>query len=337
MGTPGNFTVAEMEAQRKNILVTGGSGFIGSHLCDALVERGHLVRCLDNFATGKRENIAHLDGARGFHLMEADITDADACAKAVKGMDLVLHLAALGSVPRSISAPLDTEAVNLGGFVHLLEACRHEGIGRLVYASSSSVYGDSEASPKQEGQEGRPLSPYAVTKAMDEAYAHLYRHLFGMEVIGLRFFNVFGERQDPEGPYAAAIPRFIRRMLAHQAPQVHGDGGQTRDFTYVGNAVQALLAAMDCTDERALGSVFNVACGESTDLLRLIEGLRDRLAMEDPAIAAVGIEHIAERPGDVRHSLADITRARTVLGYEPRFDLAEGLDRAVPWYRAHWG
>ena len=320
-----------------NVLVTGGAGFIGSHLCDALVAQGHTVRCLDDLATGNKANLAQLEGHPAFTFIEGSITDPETCRQAVEGCSVVLHLAALGSVPRSIAHPLDTEAANLGGFLNILEACRHGRVERLVYASSSSVYGDSTASPKQVGQEGRPLSPYAVTKAMDEAYAGMYRHLFGLEVIGLRFFNVFGERQDPEGPYAAAIPRFLRRLLAHQPPQVHGDGLQTRDFTYVGNAVQAVLAAMATRDERAPGGVFNVAVGESTDLLTLIGALRDRLAQDDPAIAAVGVEHVAERPGDVRDSLADISRTREVLSYAPSHDLASGLDKAVPWYREHWG
>jgi UDP-N-acetylglucosamine 4-epimerase len=320
-----------------HVLVTGGAGFIGSHVCDALMDAGLRVRCMDNLATGSRTNVAHLLDRPGFELREADITDPRACHDAVQGVDAVLHLAALGSVPRSIADPLASEVANLGGFLFMLEACRHSGVRRFVYASSSSVYGDSAASPKCEGQEGRPLSPYAVTKAMDEAYAALYRHLFGLEPIGLRFFNVFGERQDPEGPYAAAIPRFIRALLAHRSPEVHGDGRQTRDFTYVGNAVRAMLAGLHCSDPRAYGDVFNVAYGESTDLLTLIDLLRERLAVDDPAIASMGPHHVAERPGDVRHSLADVSKAREVLGFTPTHDLAAGLDRAVPWYREHWG
>lgn len=326
-----------MPGHAKHILVTGGAGFIGSHLCDALIAAGHRVRCFDSFITGRRENIAHLGGHELFASVEGDIRDLEQCRTAVDGVEAVLHLAALGSVPRSIDDPLASEGANLGGFLNLLEACRHSNVRRLVYASSSSVYGDSAASPKKEGAEGHPLSPYAVTKVMDEAYAGLYRRMFGLQVIGLRFFNVFGERQDPDGPYAAAIPRFIARLLAHKPPLVHGDGRQTRDFTYVGNAVSAMLCAMRCTDDRAYGQVFNIAFGRSTDLLTLVDRLRDHLARHDPAIAHVGVEHAPDRAGDVRASLANVDRAREILGYVPAFDLDAGLERAVPWYRAHPG
>ncbi len=312
--------------------MTGGAGFIGSHVCGALLEQGYAVRCFDNFATGKRENIAHLDGRKGFSLVTGDLRVAAEVLSATQGVDLIVHLAALGSVPRSIADPLASEAANLTGFVHMLEACRKNGVARIVYASSSSVYGDSPASPKREGLEGTPLSPYAVTKAMDEAYAGLYHRLFGLETIGLRFFNVFGERQDPNGPYAAAIPRFIASLLRHEPPQVHGDGGQTRDFTYVGNAVQAVQCGLETTDTRAFGDVFNIAYGQRTDLLTLIGKLKAALTAHDPAIAEVGVVHGADRPGDVRASLADVGKARRILGYAPAFDLDQGLARALPWY-----
>ncbi len=320
----------------RSILVTGGAGFIGSHVCDALVAAGHVVRCMDNLATGKRANIAHLEPDPRFSFLEADIRDPGACEGAVTGVDAVVHLAALGSVPRSIHDPASSEATNLAAFLNLLEACVAAGVQRMVYASSSSVYGDSAASPKREGQEGEPLSPYAVTKVMDEAYAALYHRKHGLRIIGLRFFNVFGERQDPNGPYAAAIPRFITSLLAHRAPQVHGDGRQTRDFTYVGNAVGSVVAALAANDPRAFGNVFNVAFGQSTDLLTLIDRLRAHLAKHDPAVANVGVEHVADRSGDVRASLADIARSRGILGWQPDYDLEAGLQRAVPWYLAHW-
>ena len=322
---------------RPKVLVTGGAGFIGSHVCEALLERGYAVRCLDSFVTGKPSNIAHLDGRGKFTVLEGDIRDLEVCKKATDGMDAVLHLAALGSVPRSIDDPLASEAANLGGFLNLLEACRYARIRRFVYASSSSVYGDSPASPKREGQEGKPLSPYAVTKAMNEVYADLYHRLFVIESIGLRFFNVFGERQDPHGPYAAAIPRFVTSLLRHEAPTVHGDGHQTRDFTYVGNAVDAMLAGLRCSDERAFGHVFNIAYGQSTDLLQLIDRIKEELAKHDPQVASVPVDHVADRPGDVRASLADIGRAHEILGYRPAFDLEAGLRRAIPWYVANWG
>lgn len=319
-----------------SILVTGGAGFIGSHVCDALIADGAQVRCFDNLATGRRSNVAHLEGRTDFRFVEGDVRSLGDLHTAMTGCDAVVHLAALGSVPRSIADPLASEAANLTGFLHVLEAVRATGVRRLVYASSSSVYGDSTASPKKEGQEGRPLSPYAVTKAMDEAYAHLYHHMHGIGAIGLRFFNVFGERQDPEGPYAAAIPRFIRAFLRHEAPTVNGDGRQTRDFTYVGNAVQAVRCALNTNEPSAIGQVFNIAYGASCDLLALIGLLRERLAAQDPAVAQVPLQHVAERAGDVRDSLADISEARRALGFEPPFSLAAGLDRAVPWYAEHW-
>ena len=317
------------------ILVTGGAGFIGSHVCDALVNSGHHVRCFDNLATGNRGNVAHLEGGAGFTFVQGDLRAMDDLIPAMRGVAAVVHLGALGSVPRSIADPLSSEAANLTGFLQLLEVAHRAGVKRIVYASSSSVYGDSAELPKREGTEGRPLSPYAVTKAMDEAYAHLYHRMHGLEMIGLRFFNVFGERQDPEGPYAAAIPKFIRAFLRHAPPVVHGDGGQTRDFTYVGNAVHAVQCGLDAGSS-AFGEVFNIAYGDRCDLLTLVGHLRTHLARIDPAIAKVGVEHAPERPGDVRDSLADITKAKVLLGYSPTFDLAAGLERAVPWYAEHW-
>lgn len=326
-----------MSKYDRPILVTGGAGFIGSHVCRTLLESGRSVRCFDSFVTGRRATILDLQQHSGFHLMEADIRDLEACRRAVAGVESVVHLAALGSVPRSIDDPMASEAANLTGFLHVLEACRSHGVHRLVYASSSSVYGDSPASPKVEGQEGVPLSPYAVTKAMDEAYAGLYHRLFGLETVGLRFFNVFGEHQDPDGTYAAAIPRFISRLLRHQPPVVNGDGRQTRDFTYVGNAVQAVQCALSTTRPDAFGAVFNIAYGRSTDLLTLVGMLRAALQVHDPDVAGVPVEHGPDRPGDVRASLADVGRARKVLGYEPRYAIEDGLQRAVPWYVAHLG
>lgn len=322
---------------RPLVLVTGGAGFIGSHVCDALVAKGALVRCLDNFATSKRANLAQLEGNDAFTLVEGDIRSADDCRRAMAGVASVVHLAALGSVPRSIADPLSTHATNLTGFINVLEAARNEGVRRFVYASSSSVYGDSKELPKREEVTGEPLSPYAVTKAGNEAYARLYHRLHGMSTVGLRFFNVFGERQDPEGPYAAAIPKFIRSFLRHQRPLIHGDGLQSRDFTYVANAAQAVVRALDVADPRCEGEVFNVAYGERTTLLQLADGLRTVLSGIDPAIGAIRPEHGPERPGDIRDSLADISKAREVLGYAPGYGLMAGLERAVPWYARHWG
>ncbi len=319
----------------RTVLVTGGAGFIGSHCCDALIAVGASVRCFDNLATGKRENIEHLLSEPRFAFMEGDLSSREVLDKAMKGADAVVHLAALGSVPRSIADPLASEAANLTGFLSMMEAARQAGIKRVVYASSSSVYGDSTELPKREGTEGRPLSPYAVTKAMDESYAYLYHRMHGTELIGLRFFNVFGERQDPQGPYAAAIPKFIRAFLRHESPVVNGDGKQTRDFTYVGNAVQAVLCGLDAP-AAAAGQVFNIAYGDRCDLLTLIGLLRNQLERIDPMIGTMIVEHQPERPGDVRDSLADISKARKELGYAPAFDMEAGLARAVPWYAAHW-
>ena len=319
------------ETAQDILLVTGGAGFIGSHVCEALLAQGHAVRCFDNFSTGKPANIAHLHGQSGFSLVEADICDTLQLTAALEGAAAVVHLAALGSVPRSIAFPMESEAANLGGFLHLLECARKLQVHRIVYASSSSVYGDSPVLPKREGQEGDALSPYAVTKAMDEVYAALYGRLFGIEAIGLRFFNIFGERQDPKGAYAAAIPKFIGALLNHESPVLHGDGRQTRDFTYVGNAVQAVLLALQAPSTCA-GEAYNIAYGESSDLLSLLDKLRDRLAKIDPAVAEVPVRHVAPREGDVRDSLADIGKAVRVLGYQPRFSMDKGLDRAVAWY-----
>lgn len=318
------------------ILVTGGAGFIGSHVCDALIERGAIVRCMDNFATSSSDNVAHLQGRKNFTLIEKDIRSAADCRDAVNGMDLVVHLAALGSVPRSIADPIASHATNLTGFLHMLEAARNARIDRFVYASSSSVYGDSQELPKREENIGLPLSPYAVTKAGNEAYATLYHRLHGFSSIGLRFFNVFGERQDPEGPYAAAIPKFIRSFLRHEAPLVHGDGQQSRDFTYVGNAVQAVVAALECVPQECAGRVFNVAYGSRTTLLELIAILQRTLGKIDPAIMQITVEHGAARQGDVRDSLADISSATRSLGFQPAFSLEQGLEKAVPWYVEHY-
>lgn len=323
------------EEPRATILVTGGAGFIGSHVCDGLVENGVAVRCLDNLVTGKRENISHLEGGDNFTFTEGDIGDMATLARLMKGAKAVVHLAALGSVPRSIARPLDSEKANLTGFLCVLETARATGVKRIVYASSSSVYGDSTALPKKEGSEGHALSPYAVTKAMDEVYAGLYHRLFGLETIGLRFFNIFGERQDPEGAYAAAIPKFIRALLKHESPVVHGDGLQTRDFTYVKNAVQGVQEALAAPGTVG-GEVYNIAYGERCNLLQLMGMMQERLALIDPAIAEVVPQHGPDRKGDVRDSLADISKASEQLGYQPRFNLAAGLDRAVPWYAENW-
>lgn len=318
------------------VLVTGGAGFIGSHACDALIAAGKRVRCFDNLATGKRENIAHLLGNPAFEFVEGDIRNEEDVKRAVAGVDAVVHLAALGSVPRSIADPVTSHQVNLDGFLNVLHQAQQAGIRRFVFASSSSVYGDSKELPKREDRIGAALSPYAVTKQGNEMYARIFHVLHGMETIGLRFFNVFGERQDPEGPYAAAIPRFIKAFRTHQPPVIFGDGLQSRDFTYVGNAVQAIQAALAASNYRAFGDVFNVAYGSRTTLVDLVNELKTVMTESDPSVADVPIEHAPERVGDIRDSLADVSKAKEQLGYFPSVSLSEGLRRAVPWYLAHW-
>ncbi|HEY0977496.1 MAG TPA: NAD-dependent epimerase/dehydratase family protein [Flavobacteriales bacterium] len=316
------------------ILVTGGAGFIGSHVCDALLDQGASVHVFDNLITGKRANLQHHVGNSRLTFFEGNINDPVTLAEAMSGVGAVVHLAALGSVPRSIQDPRSSEAANLEGFLQVLVTMQRLGVRRLVYASSSSVYGDSPDLPKREGREGDPLSPYAVTKVMDEVYARYFAQAHGLVSIGLRFFNVFGERQDPEGPYAAAIPRFIRSFLRHEPPLLHGDGRQTRDFTYVANAVEAVRCALLTTDDTLAGEVFNIAYGSSCDLLELTMMLRERVAAIDPAVATIAPLHGPERAGDVRASLADISKARERLGFQPTVTLTQGLDRTVPWYGA---
>ena len=262
------------QLENSKVLITGGAGFIGSNLCDSFLQAGNDVVCLDNFATGFRANIAHLSDNSRFTLIEGDIRDYSICEKAMDGVDIVLHQAALGSVPRSINDPLTTNAVNISGFLNILQAAKTKGIKRVVYAASSSTYGDSQALPKVEENIGMPLSPYAVTKYVNELYAHVYGNLFGLELIGLRYFNVFGRRQTPDGAYAAAIPKFVGAFIKHESPIVHGDGGQTRDFTFIDNVLQMNHLAATTTDPAAVNQVYNVACGDRTKLIDLIEIIR---------------------------------------------------------------
>jgi UDP-N-acetylglucosamine 4-epimerase len=318
--------------QNKTVLLTGGAGFIGSNLCESLLEHGNRVRCFDNLSTGKRENVDEFRKHQRFAFIEADLRDYDAVKEASRGVDLILHQAALGSVPRSINDPLTTNGVNITGSLHVLEAARHCGVKRVVYAASSSTYGDSTQLPKVEDSIGKPLSPYAVTKYANELYAYVYSNLFGVETIGLRYFNVFGKRQTPEGAYAAAIPRFIKAFIEHTPPEVHGDGLQSRDFTYIANVIQINHLAGTTTRPDAINKVYNVACGHRTHLLRLIEALRGALCRFDPQIAHVPVVHGPPRPGDVRDSIADISRARNLLGYQPTHNLEQGIEEAIDWY-----
>ena len=316
----------------ERILITGGAGFIGSNLTDALLAQGYRVTVLDNLSTGKRGNLAHLAGNPDFTLIEGDIRKLEDCRRAVSGAAYVLHEAALGSVPRSIKDPVTTTEVNILGFVNMLSAAREAGVRRFVYAVSSSVYGDNRDVPKVEDRIGRPLSPYAITKRVNELYAENFHHLYGMETIGLRYFNVFGRRQDPFGAYAAVIPDFVSRLLKHERPVINGDGSFSRDFTYIDNVIQANLLALRTEDPAALNQIYNVACGESTTLNQLFEYLRENLTPFDPAVAEIEPVHGPVRPGDIPHSLAGIEKARRLLGYRPECDVRTGLARTAGWY-----
>src|SRR5690554_5877595 len=316
----------------KAVLVTGGAGFIGSNIIDKLLGQNNRVVCLDNFATGKRENLAAQLNNPDFSLIEGDIRDLATCEKAVEGIDIVLHQAALGSVPRSINDPLTTNEVNITGFLNILHASKEAGVKRFVYAASSSTYGDSRILPKVEEQIGSPLSPYAVTKYVNELYAKVYGDLFGMEIIGLRYFNVFGKRQTPNGAYAAAIPRFVEAFIKHHSPTIHGDGLQTRDFTYIENVVQINHLAATIQSKEALNKVYNVAYGERTTLIDLIETIRKALVPFDADIADVPLTFGPSREGDVRDSLADLSKARKLLGYAPTHSLKAGIKEAMEWY-----
>lgn len=316
------------------ILVTGGAGFIGSNLCEALLERGDEVRCLDNFATGKIENLLPLlEWYPGqFRLVVGDIRKPEDCRKAVEGVEYVLHEAALGSVPRSVNDPVTTNEVNISGFLNMLVAARDAGVKRFVFAASSSTYGDSKELPKREEVIGRPLSPYAVTKYVNELYADVFAKTYGMEYIGLRYFNVFGRRQDPFGAYAAVIPLFVKQLMKHESPVINGDGEYSRDFTYIDNVVQMNLLAMTTENPQAVNQIYNTAFGERTTLNQLVGYLKEFLSGFDPEIAKVEILHGPNRVGDIPHSLACIDKAVNLLGYAPRYSMRDGLQEAVKWY-----
>jgi UDP-glucose 4-epimerase len=308
----------------RTFLVTGGAGFIGSHIATALTERGDRVRVLDNLSTGHRLNLAHIESKVEF--IEGDLTDRDAVARAVVGVECVFHQAALASVPRSVEAPLDTNAACVTGTVSLLDAARRAGVRRVVYAASSSAYGDQPTSPKRETDLPAPISPYGAAKLAAEYYCRAFTATYGFETVALRYFNVFGPRQDPASPYSAVIPLFITALLSGKQPVVYGDGGQSRDFTYVANVVHANLLAADA--KGASGRVFNIANGRATSLLELLRQLNALLGTN------VQPDHRPPRPGDIRESLADISAARTVLGYEPQVPFDEGLKRSIDYYRS---
>jgi UDP-N-acetylglucosamine 4-epimerase len=315
-----------------HILVTGGAGFIGSNLCNALLQNGNQVTCLDNFATGKRENVAPLLNNPKFKLIEGDIRNLADCQKACEGIDYILHQAALGSVPRSINDPITSNDVNVSGFLNMLVAARDAKVKRFIYAASSSTYGDSTNMPKVEDIIGKPLSPYAITKYVNELYADVFSKTYGIETIGLRYFNVFGRKQDPDGAYAAVIPKFVMQLMEHESPVINGDGSFSRDFTYIDNVIQMNVRAMVTDNQKALNTVYNTAFGERTDLNELTQLLKEYLSEFDSEIKKVKNIYGPTRAGDVPHSLASIDKAKELLGYNPQYDIKTGLKEAVKWY-----
>lgn len=320
------------EETGSTILITGGAGFIGSNLTEYFLSKGHKVVCLDNFATGHRHNLKDFINNPNFLLIEGDIRNTADCSNAVKGVDYVLHQAALGSVPRSINDPVTTNDVNVSGFLNMLVAASDAKVKRFVYAASSSTYGDSVGLPKVEDVIGKPLSPYAITKYVNELYADIFSKTYGLETIGLRYFNVFGRKQDPKGAYAAVIPKFVMQLMQHESPVINGDGNYSRDFTYIDNVIQMNELAMTTTNELAVNTVYNTAYGDRNTLNNLVSYLKEFLSKYDPEIANVAIEYGPNRAGDIPHSLASIDKAKELLAYDPKFSLQAGLEEAVQWY-----
>ncbi len=321
----------DIEISGKKILITGGAGFIGSNLTEVLLNKGNDIVCLDNFSTGKRENISPFLEHQNYQLIEGDIRNLEDCNKAASGVDYILHQAALGSVPRSIKDPITTNDVNVSGFLNMLVAARDNKVKRFVYAASSSTYGDSESLPKVENVIGKPLSPYAVTKYVNELYADVFFKTYGLETVGLRYFNVFGKRQDANGAYAAVIPKFIDLLINKKSPVINGDGSYSRDFTFIDNVVQANLLSL-VSDSGAVNEVFNVAYGDRNTLLDLSNCLKELLSDYDKGIASVEILHGPNRLGDIPHSHADISKAKKLLNYNPKYSLKEGLKQSIDWY-----
>lgn len=321
-----------MSAVSKSVLITGGAGFIGANLCEHFLQKGYRVTCLDNFATGHRYNIEPFLSNENFILIEGDIRNLETCRNAVQGVNYVLHQAALGSVPRSINDPITSNDVNVSGFLNMLVASRDAGIKRFVYAASSSTYGDSESLPKVEDKIGKPLSPYAITKYVNELYADIFAKTYGLQTIGLRYFNVFGRRQDPNGAYAAVIPKFVMQLLNHESPIINGDGNYSRDFTYIDNVIQMNELAMTTSNPEALNTVYNTAFGDRTTLNDMVHYLKLYLSEFDAAIAEVPVVYGPNRIGDIPHSLASIAKAQKLLNYQPEFSFQDGLKAAVAWY-----
>jgi UDP-N-acetylglucosamine 4-epimerase len=320
------------EGVKSRILITGGAGFIGSNLCEYFLSKGNEVICLDNFATGHRHNLKDFINNPNFQLIEGDIRNAVDCQNAVKNVDYVLHQAALGSVPRSINDPVATNAVNVSGFLNMLVASSDAKVKRFVYAASSSTYGDSAGLPKLEDVIGKPLSPYAITKYVNELYADIFSKTYGLETIGLRYFNVFGRKQDPNGAYAAVIPKFVMQLMNHETITINGDGNYSRDFTYIENVIQMNELAMTTENPAALNTVYNTAFGDRNTLNDLVNYLKEYLAKYDSTIADAEVAYGPNRAGDIPHSLASIAKAKELLGYDPQFSLQQGLKEAIDWY-----
>lgn len=316
----------------RKILVTGGAGFIGSNLCEELVKKGNYVVCLDNFSTGHIENIQGLLDNNRFKLIEGDIRNLDTCLKAVNGVDVVFHEAALGSIPRSIDDPITTNAVNISGFLNMLVAAKNAKIDRFIFAASSSAYGDNETIPKVEDTIGKPLSPYALTKYVDELYAHVFSITYGLKYIGIRYFNVFGRRQDPNSAYAAVIPLFIKKLLKHEQPIINGDGSNSRDFTYIDNIIHINMLALETLSPKAFNQIYNGAGGENTSVLELEQLITKNLSAYDNYIDCIVPIFGPNRIGDVKHSKASISKARELLGYTPVCTFEDGLKKTIYWY-----
>jgi len=321
--------------KNSRVLITGGAGFIGSNLIESMLNAGNYVVCLDNFSTGKKQNLSDFLNNSNFHLIEGDIRNYSDCEKAVKGIRYVFHQAALGSVPRSINDPVSTTDVNIGGFVKMLYASVDAGVERFLYAASSSTYGDHPDLPKVEDKIGKPLSPYGITKYVDELFAANFAATYGIDVIGLRYFNVFGRKQDPLGAYAAVIPLFVKKLLQHEAPVINGNGLYSRDFTYIDNVIQANHLAALAQDPSAINQVYNVAHGERTSLNELFEIIQQQISEYDPVVLNIKPVYGPERAGDIPHSHASIEKAKKLLGYLPAHNVREGMAEAVKWYKTN--
>jgi UDP-N-acetylglucosamine/UDP-N-acetylgalactosamine 4-epimerase len=318
--------------RNKNILVTGGAGFIGSNLCEYLLSCEANVTCLDNFATGHMHNIEEFLGHTKFTLIEGDIRNLETCQSACKGQEFILHQAALGSVPRSLKDPITSNEVNISGFLNMLLAARDNNIKRFIFAASSSTYGDSEKLPKVEDEIGKPLSPYAVTKYVNELYADIFQNAYGLDYIGLRYFNVFGRRQDPNGAYAAVIPLFIKQLINYESPVINGDGSYSRDFTYIDNVIQMNVLAMTTKNKAAINQIYNTAVGDRTNLFELVNYLKKYLAYFDEKIKEVKVKHGPSRKGDIPHSLASIEKSQKLLLYTPSHFIENGLKESIKYY-----